>query len=155
MRIPLYMARLFKPELLVTSFCFLLPDLVDKPLWMLGAIPNGRDIGHTLLLVFLVSALFSIKRRSYGLFALCGGMLHLLSDIGGFIPWLYPFKGYDLPDTSYHGIVTFTNTLETLGEMVLADIVVLVVMGVVLWMMQRCTLRGHRVGQSNETSDQP
>lgn len=154
MRTRLHIAHLLKPELLVSSFCFLLPDLVDKPLWMLGAIPNGRNIGHTLLLVFLVAALFSMKRRPYGFFALCGGMMHLLSDMSGFVPWLYPFKGYDFPHTSFRGIVTFSDTLETLGEMVLADIVLFVVIGVVLWTMRQCRLRRRRVGQANRAIDQ-
>jgi hypothetical protein len=49
LHVPLRVARLLKAELLVTGFCFLLPDLMDKPLWVLEVISDGRYMGHTLL----------------------------------------------------------------------------------------------------------
>jgi len=85
----------FRRELAVTVSCFLLPDLLDKPLWMLG-IDMGRFVGHTLLFVLLVAFVFFLRKRTYGLFALMGGVLHLLSDVrNSIVPWLYPFKEYD------------------------------------------------------------
>lgn len=132
MRIPSRMARLLKPELLVTGFCFLLPDLMDKPLWVLGVISDGRYIGHTLLMVFLVAAGFGIARRTYGLFALCGSMPHLLFDKGGGAtnPWFYPFRRYDFPANDFHSIVTLHNIVETLMEMLLVLCVLLLVWAV-------------------------
>jgi hypothetical protein len=99
----LKLAGVLKPELAVTVICFLLPDLLDKPLWMLG-IGMGRFVGHTLLFVFLVAFAFFLRKRTYGLFALVGGMLHLLSDAGTFMPWLYPFVKYDVPQLEFWGI---------------------------------------------------
>jgi len=93
-------ALLLKPPVTVTVLCFLLPDLVDKPLWALG-VGCGRYVAHTLLFVFLVSLAFALKKRAYGVFALFGGMLHLLTDIGWFIPWLYPFVRYDFPQLEF------------------------------------------------------
>ena len=132
MRMPPRIARLLKPELLVTGFCFLLPDLIDKPLWVLGVISDGRYIGHTLLVVFLVAVVFGMAKRTYGLLALCGGMPHLLFDTGGHSdnPWFYPFKRYDFPPNDFHSIVTLPNVIETLMEMLLVCCLLLLVWAV-------------------------
>jgi len=126
------LVRIVRPEAAVTAFSFLLPDLIDKPLWMLGVFSDGRNIGHTLLLVFLVALAFSLKKRVYGLFALCGGISHLLLDTSGYLPWFYPFKGYDFPTVDYHGIVTFANVVETLVEMAFVVVVVSAVVFLIL-----------------------
>jgi hypothetical protein len=125
-------ARLLKPELLVTVFCFLLPDLMDKPLWVLGVISDGRYIGHTLLMVFLVAVVFGMARRAYGLFALCGSMPHLLFDRDGHSdnPWFYPFKRYDFSPNDFHSIVTLPNVIRTLMEMLLVCCLLLLVWAV-------------------------
>jgi hypothetical protein len=54
-------AGVLKAEMAVTAFCFLLPDLADKPLWMLE-IGMGRFVGPTLLMVFLVASGFFLIR---------------------------------------------------------------------------------------------
>lgn len=81
-------------NLWVVAFAALLPDLVDKPLYLLG-IGEGRYVGHTLLFVCVVAAAVSLKNKMYGLSLLFGAVLHLLFDWGGFVPWLYPFISYD------------------------------------------------------------
>ena len=132
MHMPSRIGRLLKPQLLVTGFCFLLPDLIDKPLWGLGVISDGRYIGHTLLMVFLVAVVFGMAKRKYGLLALCGGMSHLLFDTGGhsFNPWFYPFKRYDFPPNDFHSIVTLPNIIVMLMEMLLVLCVLLLVWAV-------------------------
>jgi membrane-bound metal-dependent hydrolase YbcI (DUF457 family) len=141
----------------VTAFSFLLPDLIDKPLWVLGVISDGRYIGHTLLLAFLVALAFALKKRAYGLFAICGVIAHLLLDTSGFMPWFYPFKRYDFPNVDYHGIVTWYNVAETLLEMVLVVIAVSVVVFLILsfssWAGKRCKPRARHVNQSTPSSD--
>ena len=92
--IPLALAYLLRLNPAVTAFCGILPDLVDKPLSAMG-VGSGRYIGHTLLFVLLVSVAFSLWKRRHGLAALVGGISHLLLDLGGLVPWLYPFKEYD------------------------------------------------------------
>ncbi|MDM7998542.1 MAG: hypothetical protein QUS33_00710, partial [Dehalococcoidia bacterium] len=103
----------------MAGFSFILPDLVDKPLWMVGVFTDGRNIGHTLFTTFLVALAFSIKKRVYGVVALCGGLAHLLSDTSGMVPWLYPFKSYDFPTVDWHGILTLRNLAQTMLEMAL------------------------------------
>jgi hypothetical protein len=106
------------------TFSFIVPDLVDKPLWVLGVFTDGRYIGHTLPLAFLVALAFTLKKRVYGLFAVCGGMAHLLSDRSGLVPWFYPLKTYDFPSVDWHGILTLRNLAWTLLEMAGVAIVV-------------------------------
>jgi hypothetical protein len=135
------LVRIVRPEAAATAFSFLLPDLIDKPLWVLGVFSDGRNIGHTLLLVSLVALAFSLKKRVYGLFALCGGISHLLLDTSGYIPWFYPFKGYDFPTVDYREIVTFANVVETLVEMafvvVVVSVAVLVILSFSSWVNKR------------------
>jgi F0F1-type ATP synthase assembly protein I len=141
----------------VTAFSFILPDLIDKPLWVLGVISDGRYIGHTLLVAFLVAVAFSIRKRVYGLFAICGSMSHLLLDTSGFIPWFYPFKRYNFPNVDYHGIVTWRNVAGTLLEMVcmviLVALVVFLVLSLSSWFRGRRHPRVHGAGQSARSAD--
>ncbi len=121
-----------KAELVVTGFCFLLPDLLDKPLWLLG-ISCGRFVGHTLLFVFLVAFVFFLRKRKYGLFALMGGMLHLLSDLGWFMPWFYPFVKYDFPQLEFKDAFTWYQVAGLFVQLALVvSAVSLVIMAVSL-----------------------
>ena len=86
-------AYAFRLNPVVTVFCGLLPDLVDKPLSMLGT-GGGRFFGHSLLFVIIITAIFFFWRRRYALAALAGFATHLLLDLNALIPWFYPFKSY-------------------------------------------------------------
>jgi len=89
--------RLNLPIVLV---CALLPDIIDKGLWALGMGPS-RYVAHTLLFLFLVSLVFFLWKRSYGLSAFLGLASHLLLDQldgGTSVPWLYPFISYSFPE---------------------------------------------------------
>jgi hypothetical protein len=88
------LALLFRLNLFVAMFCGILPDLVDKPLSLLG-IGGGRYVGHTLLFSVLVVAAFLFWKRKYGLAALLGLTSHLLLDLNSLVPWFYPFKHYN------------------------------------------------------------
>lgn len=101
------LAFLFRLNPVVTVFCGILPDLVDKPLAALG-IGGGRYIGHTLLFTVLVSAAFSLWKRRYGLAAITGAMSHLLLDLNALVPWFYPFKDYKFSDERF----SFTEWLK-------------------------------------------
>lgn len=78
----------------------LLPDAIDKTLaWVLKVVPAGRHIGHTplatALLTLGVSAMFGRKRGvAFGV----AYATHLVGDLwhGGHVPWLMPFKSYDV-----------------------------------------------------------
>jgi len=130
---------LLKAELAVTASCFLLPDLLDKPLWLLG-IGMGRFVGHTLLFVFLVAFVFFLRKRTYGLFALMGGMLHLLSDVGSVVPWLYPFKKYDFPQWEYRDTFTWGNVIGLfmeLASVMVALALVILAVSLLRWLLSR------------------
>lgn len=90
----LILAYLLKLNPVVTAFCGILPDIVDKLLYIMG-IGGGRYIGHTLLFTILVSIVFFLWKRKYGFAALVGGILHLVLDLHALVPWFYPFKEYD------------------------------------------------------------
>jgi len=138
-------AGVLKAELAVTGFCFLLPDLLDKPLWMLG-ISCGRFVGHTLLFVFLVAFVFSLRKRTYGLFALVGGMLHLLSDVGWFIPWLYPFVKYDFPQLEFWDAFRWYEVAGLFMELAFVTLA----MSLLLWFSSR----GKKPGKPRPRDDQ-
>jgi hypothetical protein len=141
----MFLRRLLRPELAVAAFSFLLPDLVDKPLWVLGVFSDGRNIGHTLLATFLVALAFSLKKRVYGLVAVCGGMAHLLSDRSGLVPWFYPFKTYDFPNVDWHGVLTWRCLAETLLQgavvAIVVSVAVLLILSLSSWVRRRRTPR--------------
>jgi len=101
------LALLFRLNLVVTVFCAILPDLVDKPLAALG-IGGGRYIGHTLLFAAVITGAFFLWKRRHGFAAIMGLMSHLLLDLNGFVPWFYPFKEYNFPG----GRFSFTEWLK-------------------------------------------
>jgi len=76
-----------------------LPDIVDKPLFLLGLTPSGRYIAHTLLFVVIsfLAALITTRKILAGLGLAFGVMMHLLGDATNFVPWLYPFVDYTFP----------------------------------------------------------
>jgi branched-subunit amino acid transport protein len=86
----------------------ILPDLIDKPLEALG-IGGGRYIAHTLMFAFVVAGLFSLWKRKYGLSVLLGMISHLFLDLGGFVPWFYPFESYESPQVKFDPSHFFSN----------------------------------------------
>jgi membrane-bound metal-dependent hydrolase YbcI (DUF457 family) len=71
---------------LILLFGSLFPDLVDKPLaWYLGALPTGRTLTHSLLvLVPLSIVVYLLARRhgrdEYGVAFAVGALSHSLID---------------------------------------------------------------------------
>lgn len=98
--ISLALALVLRLNPVVTVFCALLPDIVDKPMQAMD-IGGGRYVAHTLLFVLLVSAAFALWRWKFGLAALVGGMSHLILDMDALVPWFYPFKDYDFYDERF------------------------------------------------------
>ncbi len=139
-----FWGRVFSPEAAVTAFSFMLADLIDKPLWILGIISDGRFVTHTLLLWVVVAAAFYVVKPAYGWFSLSGGLVHRLLDIFGFMPWFYPFKQYRWPRVDYHGIVTWYNILGTLVEMVVVVVLVSMAVAAVMGFLARARERRPR-----------
>jgi membrane-bound metal-dependent hydrolase YbcI (DUF457 family) len=84
-------------SLLTAVIGSIMPDVIDKTLFLLGLINTGRFIGHTLFLCIIFSLItylvFRKKLLSISLFF--GFMLHLLEDATKFVPWFYPFVNYN------------------------------------------------------------
>lgn len=79
------------------------PDLVDKTLCrVLHLTPGGRTLGHTLAAMGLSTTVVRLLwgRRAAWSWEL-GYLGHLIGDVGGFIPWLYPLVAYDFPRRSF------------------------------------------------------
>jgi len=83
---------------LTAAFTCLIPDLIDKPLNIIGLAPISRFIGHTLFMVFLTGIVFYLitRKKVISISAAFGVFIHLIED-SGFIPWLFPFKKYVFP----------------------------------------------------------
>ncbi|MHA1913380.1 MAG: metal-dependent hydrolase [Promethearchaeota archaeon] len=74
----------------------LLPDIIDKPIYLLG-LGNGRFVSHNLLFITLAFlAVLLISRRNFKLSIpfLIGMGLHLVLDLP-YVPWFYPFMTYE------------------------------------------------------------
>ena len=112
--VPGAVALIFRLSLIVAIFCGILPDMVDKPLAVLG-IGGGRYIGHTLLFSGLVVAGFTLWKKKYGLAALIGLASHLLLDLNTMVPWFYPFRDYQF-NTNKLNIIDLINSYLTFSQ---------------------------------------
>jgi len=76
------------------------PDIIDKTI-SLPITGNGRYIGHSLLFDIVVSlvvlAVFWKNKRILIGF-IVGWQMHMILDIGGFMPWLFPFVSYEFQE---------------------------------------------------------
>lgn len=136
--ISLVLAYLMRLNPVVTVFCGILPDLVDKPLWIMG-VGGGRHVGHTLLFVILVSVMFFFWKRKYGLAALVGGISHLLLDVNALVPWFYPFVEYSFyeDEFNYSGFIREYFTFSALGMELIWVAIVGVVTFLYLWFSRK------------------
>ena len=141
------LALLFKLNPVVTVFCGILPDLVDKPLAALG-VGGGRYIGHTLLFAMLVALAFSIWKKKYGLAALTGLMSHLLLDLNALVPWFYPFKDYNFSDERFSFVEWFKNylTFSEVGWELIIVVMVILVAFIYRWLYRRYDRRQKQNG---------
>jgi hypothetical protein len=88
-----YLEADLKPAIAAGIF----PDVVDKFLCqVLHLTPSGRMYAHTLLAAALSTAVVhkACGRRTARAWAL-GYLGHLVADVEGLVPWLYPFQEYD------------------------------------------------------------
>jgi hypothetical protein len=81
--IPLYVGSFF-------------PDLVDKTLEEVGWLPNGRNIAHTLFTLAVTTVWVErIGGKASAISWAIGYLGHLVCDVSGLVPWLYPFVAYE------------------------------------------------------------
>lgn len=98
-----FLAQRLRLPVLATMFFAILPDLVDKPLYVVGLAPAARWIAHTVLFLVVVSAaLHLLGRRQLALTAFFGIASHYVLDLRFFLPLFYPFVQYEWP-TAYLG----------------------------------------------------
>jgi hypothetical protein len=96
--------RYLKVELVPVLVAGIFPDLVDKALCqLLHVTPFGRMYAHTLAAMALSTLVVGLiwgrhVAWSWGL----GYLSHLVCDLGGFLPWLYPFVHYDFPHRQHN-----------------------------------------------------
>ncbi|MEW5954966.1 MAG: metal-dependent hydrolase [Candidatus Micrarchaeota archaeon] len=103
--IPLFFAKHFKPysfPLAATAFFAVLPDVVDKSLFLLGLAPSGRFIAHTVFFGLLLAAIFFATlpkqlKLPVAAATLLGTWSHLLLDVNGPLPLLFPLFSYSFP----------------------------------------------------------
>jgi len=94
-----------------------LPDLIDKSLFIVGLGPSSRFIGHTLFMGILISFMVYIiwRKKIYSASLLFGYYVHLLEDSLHFMPWFYPFINYDFPFYTGPVFTPFNIIMEFVG----------------------------------------
>ena len=121
----------FFGSLLSLSIIFLiigavLPDIIDKPLQIVGISTSGRSIGHTLFMGLVVSGItLLITRKKYPAISLLFGYwVHLLEDAQYFVSWFYPFINYDFPSYPFGPRLILSNIVfEILGVLSLVYVI--------------------------------
>src|SRR3989338_11643878 len=91
--IAVFIASFIALPLIFAGIGVLLPDMLDKTLFILGMTPCSRFVGHTLFFGALVFSLayFTTKNKKIALALLLGILLHLAQDFQSFVPYFYPF----------------------------------------------------------------
>ena len=94
--------RYLKADLVPVVMAGIFPDVLDKSMcYVLHVAPSGRAWGHTLLGLGLSTLVVSLVwGRRFGYSWGMGYIGHLLGDIGGALPWFYPFRSYEFPPPS-------------------------------------------------------
>ena len=102
----------------------LLPDMVDKGLFVLGYAPCGRFIAHSIFFFPIAGLVTYIitKNKKLAVAVALGAFLHLLEDVHGDVPLLYPLKYYSFFDTCQQVRISFSPyiiTTEVIGGLIL------------------------------------
>lgn len=103
--ITIFIATMLYLPILFAVIGVLLPDVVDKGLYLLGIVPCTKYFGHTIFFVFIVGSLtYVITRRWKLVLAISVGCslhliedaiyLHFLNNSSDFIPWFFPLLNY-------------------------------------------------------------
>lgn len=107
------------------------PDIIDKAI-SLPITGNGRYIGHSLIFDIVISLIVLTvfwKNKRIWIGFIVGWQMHIILDLGGFIPWLFPFISYDFPERtlSFWEMLQLTSVYlnEIFGAVSLIIIVVL------------------------------
>lgn len=110
---------LFLPALFAVGGA-LLPDIIDKGLFELGVVPCTRLIAHSIFFFPIAGlAAYGITRnKKIALAVALGAFLHLVEDVQGNVPLLYPLKEYAFLSTCRGMHISFSPYFiitETIG----------------------------------------
>lgn len=95
--IAVFISSFLSLSMLFTAIGTILPDIIDKSLFLIGIAPTGRFIAHTIFFAPILTLPILMKRKDLAFGFLLGNYLHLLLDAQHFMPWLYPIVQYDFP----------------------------------------------------------
>ena len=95
--ISVFLGSFLSLTLFVVLIGTMIPDIIDKTLYLLGLTNTGRFIAHTLFLGILISLIVHLvfRKKLVSISIWSGYLLHLLEDATHFVPWFYPFVNYD------------------------------------------------------------
>ena len=121
--ITVFLSIIFYLPALFAAIGALLPDIVDKILFLPGFSVCGRLIGHTILFGPIASLLTYVltKNKKIALAILFGCWMHLFEDARDFMPLFYPIVKYHfacLPTSIKIG--AYEIITESLGAILLA-----------------------------------
>ena len=91
--------RYLKADFVPVMAAAVVPDVVDKVAhYVFNQGEGSRWMGHTLVVVAVSTAGIALLwgKRSAQSWAL-GYMLHLMTEFGGVVPYLFPFVQYEFP----------------------------------------------------------
>lgn len=104
----------------------LIPDIIDKGLFVLGYSPCGRFLAHSVFFFPLAGIVaYAITRnKKFAIAVALGALLHLVEDMHDNVPFLFPMKYYTFFDTCEELKVSFTPyviTTEIIGGLILVS----------------------------------
>ena len=136
---------LFLAALLSLNFVFvligvLLPDVIDKFFYIIGAFPCGRFIGHTIWFAPALALItYAVTRKKF--FAgsiLFGAYVHIIGDIGYLLPLFMPFVAYEFNCT-----MPFSGPVEP--SQIYLEIVGLVLLGITIVFHKKLSALGSKL----------
>ncbi len=94
--IAVFLASMLYLPIIFAVIGVLLPDIVDKGLYMLGIVPCSRYFAHSIFFPLVVgSIVFLVTRRwKLALAITFGSLLHLFQDMHWVVPWFFPLISY-------------------------------------------------------------
>ena len=105
----------------------LLPDIIDKGFFTLGLFPCGRYAAHSIFFSPIAGVVTYIvtKNKKLALAISLGAFLHLLEDMHGEVPFLFPFKDYELFSNCEFKLsfTPYIISMEVIGSVILISLV--------------------------------
>lgn len=112
--------------LILTSIGSLFPDLIDKTISFI-LIGSGRAFGHTIIFFIIFTTLAYLLWNKEGIYFGIAMLMHLILDLGGYIPLFWPLDEIKVTNNFFQTIwTTYTNPVNLILEFSGFIIVILV-----------------------------